>query len=475
MIRTRVAPSPTGEDLHIGNLYTAFINYTWAKKNGGRFIVRIEDTDRTRCVAGAEQRILDTLRSFGLSPDESVDVGGPYGPYRQSDRLKIYRDYAHALVENGHAYYCTFAAAELERMREEKRAQGRPPVINDLLRSQKHERKDLVDGSYVVRLRIPDNEKIVVHDLLRGELVFDSNGIDDQVLLKSDGYPTYHLAVVVDDHLMEISHVIRAEEWLTSLPKHVILYKAFGWDLPVFCHVPILRNPDRSKLSKRKNPVWASWFLEQGYLPDAVLNYLALQGWSHPQQKDIFDREEFECVFELKDLKTVGPAFDIQKLDWMNGEYIRKFEVRNLKLEIEHYLKKYHPGYWKETEKYPDRFEKSIPLIQERIKRLVDYVPLCESFFIAPREYEIDLGPVREAVSASLKRLQSHHDWRATHIGEVMQHTAKSLGMKNSEYFMAMRVAVTGKKISPPLNETMEILGKQEVLSRLAYAIQKIS
>jgi glutamyl-tRNA synthetase len=272
MVRTRIAPSPTGKDLHIGNLYTALINWAFAKKNKGKFIVRIEDTDRQRLVLGAEQQILKTLKDFGLEPDEDPEKGGPFSPYRQSERIEIYQKYAHQLVEKGFAYYCTCSKERLEKLRKEQQEKKQIPRYDGHCRNLNLSRVDLENKKipYVVRLKVPKDKKITVYDLIRGEIVFNSNNIDDQILLKSDGFPTYHLAVVIDDHLMQISHVIRAEEWLSSTPKHILLYQAFNWPLPVFCHLPILRNPNRSKLSKRKNPVWASWYLKEGFLPEAV-------------------------------------------------------------------------------------------------------------------------------------------------------------------------------------------------------------
>lgn len=468
MVRTRIAPSPTGEDLHIGNLYTALINYVWAKKNKGQFIVRIEDTDRQRLVTGAEERIFNTLKEYGLEPDEDLIKGGPYGPYRQSQRLEIYQKYAHQLVEKGFAYYCTCPKERLDELRKKQIAQKQAPRYDGKCRDMGYSIWDIRKKNipYVIRLKVPRDKKIIVDDLLRGKIEFDSNTIDDQVLLKSDGYPTYHLAVVVDDYLMKISHVIRAEEWLSSTPKHILLYEAFGFEKPVFCHLPILRNPNRSKLSKRKNPVWASWYLKQGYLPWAVLNYLALMGWSHPSQKEIFSLQEFIEVFDLKDLQVVGPAFDPVKLEWMNGEYIRKSQISNLKSQILNYYEKYH------NKKLDGSLvEKTIPLVKERIKKLSDYWFYCQFFFEKPQSYEIDLSGKKSLLGKILKVLEEVKDWKAQIIGEKMQELAKKEGIKTGEFFMILRIAVTSKKISPPLNESMEILGREECLDRFKALI----
>lgn len=316
-------------------------------------------------------------------------------------------------------------------------------------------------------MRMPEDEVISVSDAIRGKIDINTRDLDDQVLLKTDGFPTYHLAVVVDDHLMEITHVIRAEEWINSTPKHILLYRYFGWELPVFCHVPLLRNPDKSKLSKRKNPVWASWFLEQGYLPDAMVNYLALMGWSHPQQKEIFTRNEFQHLFSLSDLKAVGPAFDIKKLEWMNGEYIRASTIAELQSLISHYLEKYQPAIFTQVEVKRSLFEQSVPLVHERMKKLSDYWSLCAFLFTRPSTHEIDITLQKEIYGKTRHQLSTLSSWSALSIGETMQQVCDEVGMKKSDYFMLMRVAISGKKVSPPLNESMELLGKEECLARL--------
>ena len=458
MVRTRIPPSPTGEDLHIGNLQTALINWAWAKKNNGKFIIRIEDTDKQRLVEGSEARILQTFKDYGLIYDEGPDIGGQFAPYRQSERLEIYKKYAEELVEKKAAYYCFCTKERLEELRKKQIAEKKIPkydkhCLKHETRNTKHE-----TGSYVIRLNVPENKEVSFDDVLRGKITINTNEIDDQVLLKSDGFPTYHLAVVVDDHLMEITHVIRGEEWISSTPKHILLYGAFGWELPVFTHTSLLRNPDKSKLSKRKNPVWAHWYLKQGFLPEAVLNYLALLGWSHPQQKEIFDLEEFTRVFDLKDMQVVGPVFDIVKLEWLNGEYIRNMKRETLNMKIQKFY----------SNKYSSSIvEKTIPLIQERIKKLSDYLPLCEFFFQPPSTYEVDIDGKKNILEKTHEALSSITEWKAERLGETMQNVAKELSIKNSEYFMIVRVAITGKKISPPLNESMELLGKEKSLDRM--------
>lgn len=478
MARTRIAPSPTGNDIHIGNLYTALINWTIARKTGGQFVVRIEDTDRTRYVEGAEQKILQSLADYGLKNDEGPNVGGPYAPYRQSERLELYQRYARELVAKGKAYYSFATKEQLEEMKKnsqestahfkdggvaakiEFRKMLREPAIAAFTVEEGEKRHaDLGDGAETtIRLLVPEDTNITFTDLIRGEITINTNQVDDQVLLKSDGFPTYHLAVVVDDVAMKISHIIRAEEWISSTPKHVLLYEAFGWEKPVFAHLPILRNPDKSKLSKRKNPVWAHWYLEQGYLPEAILNYLAMMGWSHPQQLEIFDLDEFVEKFELNQISPVGPAFDPKKLEWMNGMWMRRLSVDELADRLTAF---YNGVYDREF------LLKTLPLVQERIKILSEYEGYVEFFRHRPTTYEVDLAEHKDTLAKVKERLSGVSEWKAEAIGDAMVTLAGELGIKNGPFFQMLRVAITGKKISPPLNESMEILGKDEVLGRV--------
>ncbi|MBI5123113.1 glutamate--tRNA ligase [Candidatus Roizmanbacteria bacterium] len=466
MVRTRIAPSPTGQDVHVGSVTTALMNYAWAKKNSGQFVIRIEDTDRTRIVEGGEEQMLKTLKRIGLIADESPEVGGPYSPYRQSERLDIYKKYAEELIAKGKAYYCVCTSERLTKMREEQQAKKQIPKYDRLCLSKQEEIKkqikDLPAGRqekiYVIRLLIPDGE-IRFNDVVRGEITIKTENLDDQVLLKSDGFPTYHLGVVVDDYLMKITHIIRGEEWLPSTPKHIILYQAFGWELPVFAHISLLRNPDKSKLSKRKNPVWTSYYLDQGIFPEALLNYLALMGWSHPEGKEIFSLEEYIQVFDIKDIQKTAPVFDPVKLEWMNGTYIRNMKQETLNEKI--------LEFYQDKNLDRDLVKKTVPLIQERIKKLSDYLPLCEFFFQPPTTYEVVLAGKKDFFEKVYAELEKVIDWKANIIGEALVNLAKKLEIKNSQFFMDMRVAITGKKISPPLNESMEILEKEECLRRL--------
>lgn len=464
MIRTRIAPSPTGKDVHVGSISTGLMNYAWAKKNGGKFIIRIEDTDRTRIVPGGEKRMLETLEAIGLHADESPLRGGPFAPYRQSERLPVYKKHAEELIAKGKAYYCTCTPERLDAMRKEQQAKKQIPKYDrHCLSRQEDVKKEITAGKkYVVRLLMPEKE-IVFQDIIRGTIKMHGSNLDDQVLLKSDGFPTYHLGVVVDDHLMEITHIIRGEEWMPSTPKHIVLFEAFGWELPQFAHVSLLRNPDKSKLSKRKNPVWTSEYLEKGILPEALLNYLALMGWSHPEGKEIFTLEEYVKTFDLKDVQTTAPVFDPVKLEWMNSEYIRKMTDGQLKEKLLSFYK---------NSLDVDLLDKIIPLLKERLKKLSDYDFLAGFFSKRPAAYDIDLARYKELLQKISATLTGLTKWTAADIGVAMGGLAKELGMKNSEFFMVLRVVITGRKISPPLNESMEILGKEESIKRVQAAAQ---
>ncbi|MCA9371541.1 glutamate--tRNA ligase [Candidatus Woesebacteria bacterium] len=461
MVRTRIAPSPTGFP-HIGTVYQALFDFAFARRHDGQFIVRIEDTDQARFVERAEEKILEALDWFGLTEDESPRKEGTYGPYRQSERLDIYKKYVHELIEKGHAYYCFCTKERLTEIRAQMQKEKKIPRYDRHCRTldpqQVQQRVDAGE-SYVVRMKIPDNETIVVPDGLRGEVKFQSAIIDDQVILKSDGFPTYHLAVVVDDHLMQVTHVLRGEEWLSSAPKHILLYRYFGWEAPQFFHTPLIRNPDKSKFSKRQGHTNVSWYQQEGYVPEAILNYLALMGWTHPQQKELFDLHEFISLFDFKDLKPLGPIFDLKKLQWMNGQYIMRMKEEVLKKKIVAFY----------ADKHLDEtiVEQSVPLIKERIKTLKDYYDIAGFLFEAPTTYEKDPAEHRQLVQAMIDRMQSVQPWQADVIGEAMQRLATEKEIKFGIFFMVLRVALSGKKITPPLNESMELLGKEECVRRL--------
>lgn len=459
--RTRIAPSPTGLDLHIGNAYTALINSVLARKHDGQFIIRIEDTDRSRLVEGSEQKILSSLKWLEIPYTEGPDIGGPYAPYRQSERLALYKKYAEKLIEKGHAYYCFCTSERLETMRKGQEANHQPPMYDGLCKT--HDRKESkmrVDKGekYVIRLSVPDTGTTSFTDLIRGEVSFENIVIDDQVLLKSDGYPTYHLGVVVDDHLMKISHIIRGEEWISSTPKHILLYKFFGWGMPQFAHVSVLRNPDRSKLSKRKNPVWVSDYKAKGYLPEAIRNYLSSMAWSFPDGRDIFSTEEMIEAFDMSQLKTTAPIFDTEKLRWLNGEYIRKMDMKMLRDRLYEF---------DTTIPHDDAlFSKIYPLVIERMKTLVEFWFLAEFFYKKPTEFE---QPLLALLVQLLQSVLSDCDFNHDAMETAIRTLAEKQGLKPKDLFMQLRIAVTGKTVGPPLLESLAVLGKEEVLSRLSF------
>lgn len=466
MVRTRIAPSPTGAP-HIGTAYTALFNYAFAKQNKGKFLLRIEDTDRARLVKGAEEQIIEALDWLGLSWDE--------GPFRQSERLTLYQKHAEKLVQKGKAYYCFCSGERLEEMRKIQQKKDLPPKYDGRCRQLDSKKAALQakKREYVIRLKVPGKGETSFTDLIRGKITFNNAEIDDQILLKSDGFPTYHLAVVVDDHLMEITHVIRAEEWISSTPKHILLYRALGWKAPAFAHLPLLRERDRSKLSKRHGAVGVLEFRKEGYLPEALLNFFALLGWSHPEEKDLFSLSEFIEKFDLNRISTSAPVFDREKLNWMNGEYIRKLKVKNLKLKIYEYLKAYR-GLDIDVE----LIEQIVPLIRERIKKLSEFEELAGFFFkdVAwSRELLVQRSETsvstKEKLEESLKLLQGVKDWKARGLEKKIRKLAKDQGWKDPVLFMSLRVAISGQKVSPPLFESMEVLGREKTVKRLEKAI----
>jgi glutamyl-tRNA synthetase len=463
MVRTRIAPSPTGFP-HIGTIYQVLFDFVFARQHQGKFILRIEDTDRSRFVEGAEEVIYKSLEWFGLSADEDPKRGGPYAPYRQSERLDLYKKYALELVEKGHAYYCFCTKERLDTMRLEQQAKKQITKYDKkcLKLSQSEIEENIKKGvSHVIRLKVPENETVSFTDMILGVVSFNTHDIEDQVILKSDGFPTYHLGVVVDDHLMEITHIFRGREWIPSTPKHILLYQFFGWDIPVHAHLPLILNPDgKGKLSKRHGHASVDYYRDLGFFPEAVLNYLSNIVWYHPEGKEIYTIDEFIKYLDISKMNSGGGKFDLVKLEWMNGEYIRQMDNSELTKRISSFV---GPEY------SVDLIEKTVPLIKERIKKLSEYIPITEFFFRQPKQYEVDLNSQKEIFQLVHKTLSSLQQWDAVAIGDVLVVVAKELGMKNSEFFMYLRVGITGKKISPPLNESMVILGKDEVLNRLNF------
>jgi glutamyl-tRNA synthetase len=492
-VRVRIAPSPTG-DPHVGTAYIGLLNYCFARRQGGQFILRLEDTDQARCSEASAQAIYASLKWLGLAYDEGPDVGGPKGPYVQSERVKqgIYRTHADQLLKQGDAYRCFCTAPELEATRKRQLAAKEPvmydrrcrdlPVAEAQVRAAKGE-------AHVVRMKSPLTGENTYHDRLRKHPVVKPwQEIDDQVLLKSDGWPTYHLAAVVDDHLMGITHVIRAEEWLNSLPKHLWLNEKLGFTAPEYVHVGLLRNPDKSKISKRKNPTSLLWYRRQGYLPEALLNFLATLGHSHPEGKEKFTLDELVAIFDLDRVNVAGPVFDLKKLDHLQGQYFRELPPERLRAEVHRAV--------------DERFDQLLPMFRERMTRGGDFIHQAQPFYAAKVEPHLDdLLPkdwtrdqaiavlavlqqtlkrqvaddqpwTAEALEALLKRVMAERATVAEGADEAAKATAALWQPKG--VFGLMRAAVTGRRDSPPLFAVLVALGHTVVLERLGLAAQRL-
>lgn len=450
MTRTRIAPSPTGYP-HIGTIYQALFNYAFAKKSGGKFLVRLEDTDRTRFVEGAEDAIFSYIDWVGLSEDESPRKGGEFGPYRQSERLEIYHKYAEELIAKGGAYYAFYPKKDAGQ---KEYAAGSVVVKAQTQDTPPTSIAEMIErGDWIVRLKVPQDAPITIHDEIRGDITFEAKQVTEQVLIKSDGFPTYHLAVVVDDHLMGITHIVRAEEWLPSTPKHVLLYKYFGWDMPPIYHTATLRNPDKSKLSKRQGHTNVGWYKEQGFLPEAILNYLGLLGWSHPEEKEIFPLSEFIEKFDLKDIRPIAPIFDLKKLTWMNGEYIRASQMSKVISQINEFYK----GEIREED-----IERFLPVAQTRMKTLIEFKDLVIPFIEKqPFELSDEQKELRKALSDHLNGVEK---WDTETITETLLSFSKERVLNFKKYYRM----IIGKDSGLPLGETFAILGKEKTLQLLS-------
>ncbi len=482
-VRVRFAPSPTGYP-HVGNIRTALFNWLFARHYGGSFIVRIEDTDVTRKIEGAVETILDSLRWLGLDWDEGPEVGGKYAPYIQSQRLEIYRELAQRLVSQGDAYYCYCSPQRLEEMRAEQVRRKQPPGYDRHCRnlSQEERAKKEAEGiTPVIRFKTPLEGQTGFSDLIWGEVVFGNDTIDDFVLLKSDGYPTYHLANVVDDHLMEISHVLRAEEWLSSTPRHLLLYKAFGFEPPQFAHLPMILGADRTKLSKRHGAVSITEYREQGYLPEAMVNFLALLGWSLDDRTEIISRQELIDNFSLERVSRVAAVFNRDKLNWMNGVYIRSLTAEEFFEAVEPYLMT--DGSAAEALISNEQYVRDVlPLIQERARTLTEVAELAQFFFSEGLDYAPNLligkdmsrESTARALEAARQRLEKLEVFDAESLEAVLRPLAAELGLKTGQLFGALRVATTGRTAAPPLFQTMAVLGKERCLRRIEAALARL-
>ena len=482
-VRVRYGPSPTGEP-HIGNIRTALFDWLLARRHGGQFIVRIEDTDQSRRVEGAEDQILDALRWLGLDWDEGPDIGGPHAPYRQSERLPLYRAAADRLLESGAAYRCFCSPDRLDAVRKAQQQQKLPPGYDRHCRGLTLEQVDdaaAAHGPGVVRFAMPQAGVTVVDDALRGPVEFRNDLLDDHVLLKRDGFPTYHLASIVDDREMEISHVIRGEEWLPSAPRHVAQYAALGWPSPIWVHVPIIRGPDKGKLSKRHGATSLRAYGDEGYLPEALLNFMALLGWSKDESTTIMSRDEIRDAFSIDGLGLASAMFDVDRLREMNARYIRN-------LAADDFLERGRP--WLEAAiGRPLDLAPLLPLagaIQERVKLLPEIVDYADFFYVAGpleyanaelmgRGYRNKPWAALEAIEAVLGTMRSLEPWTAESIEAALRTLAEQRGEKPGVLFTPIRVATTGKRIAPPLFDTLEVLGREKTLERLNAAAERLA
>jgi nondiscriminating glutamyl-tRNA synthetase len=489
-VRVRFAPSPTGW-LHIGGLRTALYCYLFAKQNDGDYLLRIEDTDRTRLVEGAIENLYDSLKWAGIENNEGVKIEdgkvvqiGECGPYIQSERLDIYRKYVDQLLESGHAYYCFCTKERLDEVREKQKANGEDPKYDGHCRdiSLDEARKRIEAGEdYVVRLKLPENKDITFHDLVRGEITINTNDIDDQVLLKTDGFPTYHMAVVVDDHLMGITHVVRGEEWMTSAPKHVYLYEALGWKAAEFVHLPTVLNKEKKKLSKRHGDVAVGDFKKKGYLPEALVNYLALVGWSPEGNQEIFSMSELIESFSFDRVSRTGGVFDNNKLDWMNAHYIREADISYLSKLCAPYL--VEAGYIKaeEVELKQEWIESMVESVRKRMSYLSQIGDLAEVFFNDNVEMEDEQTAEMlkgEQVPALFEAFRSElseiDEVDKEFAGTVFKKIQKATGIKGKNLFMPLRALLTGQLHGPELVDVLFVLGKDKILNRMKYVEENI-
>ncbi len=493
-VRTREAPSPTG-DPHVGTAMQVMFNWVFAHRYEGQFLVRIEDTDRDRFDPNSEKMLKKAIEWLELLPDEGLGKGGPHAPYKQSKRLKIYHQYAQQLIDKGYAYYCFCSKQRLDDMRKKQQKEKKPPKYDrHCLNLSEHEIQEKIKQGIkpVVRMKIPQDRTIVVNDMLRGKIEFDSNIIDDQVILKSDGFPTYHLAVVVDDHLMRITHMKRGEEWLPSAPKHVLLYEFFGWSPPKMIHTPTLRNPDRSKLSKRKGNTSLWWYRSRGFLREALLNFLALLVWKPKDQREIFSLQDMIATFEWKQMNVTGPIFDIKKLKWINGHYIRDLSLDKLQTRIHKWASWVKTTNFDQKEnaikilnlekEFPQLYKNAIKLAQERMRAFAELYDLIEFYFIDKLDYDLEdllQGHKKAETQVLLQTLYDNLNkltkWESDNWENTIRSTADELDFKHKDAFMSLRSAVTARKFTPPLFNVMITLGRDVSLSRIKQAIKFIS
>lgn len=476
MIRTRIAPSPTGIP-HIGNTRTALYNYLFAKKNKGKFIVRIEDTDRERLVSGSLKKILAIFKLLALNWDEGPEKSGPYKPYVQSQRLDLYKKYTQQLINQGDAYYCFCTKERLTKLRSnQQKAKQLPKYDRHCLGLDKKTIENNLKAKkpYVVRLKIPDNQEIEWTDLIQGKIKFNSQNLDDQVLLKSDGYPTYHLAVVIDDYLMKISHVLRGVEWVSSTPKHILLYQAFGWPLPHFGHLPVILGSDKAKLSKRHGAKSALDYQQDGFLPEALVNFMAYLGWSYKDNSDLLTLTELVEAFDLSKIGKANPIFDIKKLLWFNGQWIRKKTDNELAELLKPFLT---------LSISSEKLFEAIPLIKERLTTLKEVNELLAflqndlkiNINLVKKQADKDADEFKKLLTEIIDIVNNLEDWSVESLEKNIKNCQKNFPFwSNREYFMTLRVAITGFAVTPPLFDSIKILGKTLVQKRLKQVFAKL-
>lgn len=471
-VRVRIAPSPTG-DPHVGTAYMALFNLIFARHHNGKFILRIEDTDRTRSRPEYETNIYNALGWCGIQWDEGPDIGGPFAPYRQSERTEIYQKYAKDLLDQGKAYKCFCTAQELDEMRLVQAKQGSRLGYDRRCRNlsaKEIAEKEAAGLSYVIRLKVPLTGECVYEDKIKGRISFPLADVDDQVLLKSDGFPTYHLANVVDDHLMQITHVIRGDEWMSSTPKHVLLYEAFGWTPPTFMHMPLLLGTDGKKLSKRRNPTSIFYYRDSGYLPEGFLNFLTLMGYSMPGDEEIYPLEKIIQEFDASRIGVSGAVFDTTKLDWVNQQYL----IKNIP---EKDLWKRIQG-WSFNEAF---MTKLMPLVHSRIKTFGEFMELCDFLFVNRLKYSLELFKVKDlsneqaanVLQAMIWSMDEHENWASSGVSQSSREVAEKFGLNHKKAVMPLLfAALMGKLFGPPLFDSAELLGKDRTRVRLMNAIQ---
>jgi glutamyl-tRNA synthetase len=471
-VRTRIAPSPTG-DPHVGTAYIALFNLIFARHHGGDFILRIEDTDQKRSKKEYEENIFKALSWCKINWDEGPDIGGPYGPYRQSERTKIYQEYAQKLLDAGNAYKCFATPEELQEMREISAKKGTKVGYDRRYRNlSKDEIQKRIDQnqSYVIRLKVPLTGECTYNDAVKGRISCPWSDVDDQVIIKSDGTPTYHLASVVDDHLMKITHVIRGDEWMSSTPKHVLLYQYLRFDIPVFMHMPLLLGKDGKKLSKRKNPTSIFYYKDSGYLPEALINFLTLLGYSYESETEFYSLDDIIASFKTNSIGVSGAYFDIQKLNWLNQKYIINSISEN---DLLSRLKK-----WSLNDEF---MQKLMPLVHTRIKTFSDFIALCDFFFINELNYSIEkLCPknttpqfVAYVIQSFIWCLEEMEAWDGTAFEKASKEVAKTFDINHKKILMPILFStIMGKRFGPPLYDSVTILGKERTRARLLNAIE---